>query len=178
MNVERLHNLLHIINNDFSNLDISSVGNNFVNTFTQNIQHPTPENSQNFNHAQQKLKNALLQCDSNNFMPSQQKILQKIDGNQYIGVGLLEKFEKIMNENTLTPGDAVKEVEKHFSKTAIFIAAVEGTLDNFETLKIDSDYTKENEYEIGFLFPCKFFNNDLEGFQKEVNLINRLLVKS
>lgn len=173
MKTERLHNLLQIINNDFSNLSIISLAQNFVNTFTKNIQQPTPEQSQTFNTAKEELKNALSECDSNNFVPSQHKMLQKINGDKCLGVGLLTEFEIIMNNNILTPGDAVKKVSEHFTKVNEFSAAIQSALKSFETLEIGFEYTKENEYEVGFLLPCKLFNNDLEGLQKEVNLINR-----
>lgn len=173
MNTERLHNLLHIIKNDFDKLDIISLSQNFVNTFTQNIQQPAPPHSQNFTTAKANLQNALSECYSNNFVPSQYKMLQKIGGDKCIGIGLLEEFEKIMNENILTPGDAVQKVGEHLKRLNKFFAAVQNALTSFETLGIEFEYTKDSEYEIGFLLPCKLFNNDLEGLQKEVNLINR-----
>lgn len=105
MQAERLHNLLHIIKNDFDSNSIISLAQNFVNTFSQNIQQPAPPHSQNFNAAKEKLKNALSECYSNNFVPSQYKMLQKIGGDKCLGVGLLTEFEKIMNENQEFPAN-------------------------------------------------------------------------
>jgi hypothetical protein len=173
MKAERLHNLLHIIKTDFDSHGIISLAQNFVNTFTQNIQQPAPQHSQNFNTAKETLKKALTECSSNNFVPSQYKMLQKIGGDKCIGLGLLAEFEEIMNENILTPGDAVQKVSEHFTKVNEFFTAVQNALTSFETLGISFDYTEENEYEVGFLMPSKLFNNDLEGLQKEIKLINR-----
>ncbi|MEW6002535.1 MAG: hypothetical protein AB1638_07825 [Nitrospirota bacterium] len=171
MNTERLYNLLQIIKHDFESLKIISVTKSFVSTFSQNIQQPSPQFSKDFNSAKINLKTVLSQCDSNNFVPSQYKMLLKIGGDKCTGLGLLSEFERIMNENILTPGNAVTQVQEHFNIVTKFFTAVQTTISSFETLGIK--YTKESEYEVGFLLPCKVLNNDLEGLQKELNLINR-----
>lgn len=173
MNTERLYNLLLIIKHDFESLKIISVAKSFVNTFSQNIQQPSPQFSKDFNSAKINLKIVLSQCDSNNFVPSQYKMLLKIGGDKCIGLGLLSEFERIMNENFLTPGNAVTQVQEHFNIVTKFFTAVQTTISSFETLGIKLLHTQESEYEVGFLLPCKVLNNDLEGLQKEVNLINR-----
>jgi hypothetical protein len=175
MNAEKLHTVIYDVAEEFKTLNIVGLVTNYVNTFAQNIQQPNPQNSQSFETHRTALQQTLEKATSNHFVPSQQKILNGIGGDACTGIGLFHKLESILEENVLTPGSAIQKLQEHLNKTTEFNTAVQNALNSFKTLGIEFDYPEENEFEVGFLFPCKIFNNDLDGLKKEVNLLNRHL---
>ena len=175
MNIERLNNLLYEIKTEVKVHSIPSLLQSFQTTFTQNINQPNQPNADAFIQAHDVLKEALNQCRSNRFSPSQRTLLESIGGAPFVGTGLMSTLEQIIQDNSATPGQAVTEVQKHVKKASEFFSTVENANANLEGLGIEYDFTQKDQYELGVLLPTDLFKNNLEGLAKEISLLNRHL---
>jgi hypothetical protein len=173
MNIERFNSIMYDIVLEEGELKITSLLQTFQNAFAQNITQPNPSTADSFLKARQALWEALAACRSNQFPPSQKAFVDFIGATKFVGNGLKEELERILEQNASLPGQAVAEVQKHVQQTLEFIARATAANKTLVKLNIGHDFTGPDEYEVGVLLPTSLFNNDLEGLQKELHKLNQ-----
>jgi superfamily I DNA/RNA helicase len=172
MNIERFNSIMYDIVLEEGEKKLTALLQSFQAAFNQNINQPNPSTVDTFLKARQALWEALAACRCNQFPPSQKAFLDSIEATKFVGNGLREELESILEKNASLPGQAVAEVQKHVQQTLKFIALVTTANKALVELNIENDFTGPNEYEVGVLLPSKLFNNDLEGLQKELARLN------
>jgi hypothetical protein len=175
MNIERFNTILFDIVKDNERLDLTTLLQSFQKTFAQNISQPNPNSADMFVRSRKELWDALGQCASNAFPPSQKAFVDSIEVTHYIGNGLRTALEQIMTDNAATPGQAVPAIQAHIQKTIEFWTQAKTINTALEEMVIGYDYTNKGEYEVGVVFPVELFDNKLEGLQKELCKLNRYL---
>lgn len=173
MNIERFNSIMYDILLEEGEPKITSLLQSFQAAFTQNINQPNPTTVDTFLKSRQALWEALAACRSNQFPPSQKAFVDSIGATKFIGNGLKEELERILEQNASLPGQAVAEVQKHIQQTLKFITLVTTANKALVELNIVYDFTGPDEYEVGVLLPTKLFNNELEGLQKELGRLNQ-----
>lgn len=173
MNLERFNSIMWDVVSDSENLNLTSLLQVFHKAFALNITQPNQPNADAFKKAHQALRDALKTSSCNSLSPSQKAFLDSISATDFIGDGLVIRLENIIETNLSVPGQAITEVQKHVENTINFFGQAKTIKETLEGMRIFCDFTRENEYEVGILFPSDLFNNNLEGLQKEIVKLNR-----
>ncbi|MEN6560158.1 MAG: hypothetical protein ABFD52_05220 [Acidobacteriota bacterium] len=173
MNLERFNSIMWDVVGDNEKLNLIPLLQAFHRTFSQNITQPNQPNADAFKKADQALKDVLKTSSCNSFSPSQKAFLDSIKATDFVGDNLVLKLEHIIETNISMPGQAITEVQKHVENTIKFYNQAKIIKDTLEDMEIYCDFTRENEYEVGILFPSGLFNNNLDGLQKEIVKLNR-----
>ena len=146
-----------------------------VSALSTSISSATEANATAFSEALAELYAALDAFTANDATPSQLVILQEIGAVDKVGSGLREKIQNTLDNNRVTPANALAELQKILEVISHFSEVVSEIVDGFEALKIPYDRLDPGESEIGVLVPWAVVHSNLEGLQKELNQFDKSL---
>ncbi len=172
MDTGRLNNLLFDVNEEVKTLGLNSLLQKFHQTLSQSVTQPTQQTSTAFIQARDALWSATLSATSNTFAPSMKRMIAEMKAGRFLGLGIQAELESILAQNSATPGQAVEQVAE-FNKRALEFYILAATAHkSLKELGIGCEFTSEDEYEVGALFPTDIFKNNLEGLEKELHQLD------
>jgi hypothetical protein len=129
---------------------------------------------------QSQLANALIAFENaagqlGEITPSQYAVIEGMGGGEFFDPSMVEKVEKPIQLNAMTPSVARDFVQEFAAKRATFLSTVRSLKQNLENLKITASALKPGSADLAFLIPRDIFDNELVRFAKELNFISRLL---
>lgn len=174
MNVGKLYACLNIIREEYDNFEIIEKLKTLQSSLQQSVSQPNEETAKNFRDNYSNLFNALSESWSNFESPTRIKTFDDIEASSKIGQGLMNRIEKIISNNNITPASALKSLSELVNEIEEFSDAIEGVVEDFEFLNFKYEDIKSGEYEIGVSFPMKIIKSNLEGVSKETNELDRV----
>lgn len=176
MNVDRLYDVAQIVLNDYDSLTLPKLFGQFASTLTNSVNQPNPQNAEAFQTAKTNLEDALDKCGTNHMVPSEQQILNRMNGADLVGAGLRTRTDDILASNAMTPGNALQEINALNTQTAEFRKTVHSLIQAIDKLDLlTEEEIPADAAEIGVLLPSIIFNDDLEGLKNELAELDRHL---
>lgn len=175
MKAERLHNLVHDLNDEAKTRGLVTTLTSYHRTLAQSVSQPSTETSKAFGDAKAALAAAVEDSSADRLTPSYRRLLESIGGAHYFGVALEAGLERIIASHTATPGQAVTEVHQLVAAAHEYYATIETLKGALDKLGVDIDFTGEDQYEIGVVLPTALFKGNLEELNAELKLVDRYL---
>lgn len=176
MNVGKLYYVVYTVVEELEVNNLVTLISNLQSHLQQSISQPNEQTSNQFKQTLQQIKEKCSICPSNNFTISERRILKRLNGEDKTGLGLYEKIKVTIDGNTLTPGNAVTELQKLNNETSQFFNNISSINTAFEKLEVEYEELEEDQYEIGYLLPQEIFEGTLEGFSKEIEKLDEFFV--
>jgi hypothetical protein len=140
--------------------------NDTLNTLINNINSNQPnEISINLS----KLKEYFDESISNEYNPSNLKIINSIGASDYFGSKGIQKLEEILNKNSYNVQKTVDDLQKYLQERTEFLTLIDTTSENLQKLKIQAHFHNDNTFEIGLLMPIELTENKISNLTKELN---------
>ncbi len=175
MNAGRLHAVLELVKQDYEKNETAGKLQAAIDALSTSITTPNESNAVTFRDALANLYAALDQSPLNSATPSQVEILKEIGAFDKVGSGLRSQIENTLNDNTVTPANALAELQRTGQVVVNFGKIVEQIVNGFDELKIPYEDLEPGESEVGVLIPWPVIHRDLEGLQKSLREYDRAL---
>ena len=175
MNVEKLHSLLSVIKQDFDNQKIISKFSDFTWKMSQYVEDSSEANSTEFKSALDELNKSLEEFSCNNLVPSQNDILKHLNGQDLVGHGLRQAIENILSTNAAVQVDVSQQLTDLLAAVNQFYERIADIIRGLSHFKLEPENFKENEFELGFIFPGEQFNLTLAKLKNEIIFVNKFL---
>jgi hypothetical protein len=116
-----------------------------------------------------KLKEDFADSISNEYNPSNLKIMQSIGASDYFGSTGFLKLEEILNKNAYNVQKTVADLQKFVQKRTEFVTLIKTTSDSLKKLNIQPHFHSDNTFEVGLLMPKELTDNKIINVTKELN---------
>jgi hypothetical protein len=93
----------------------------------------------------------------------------------YFTVDMIDQIGMWVNQNTLTPTLAHKELGDYVARRQEYLATLNQMKANLDRLNVKPSALEPGSAEIGFLIPRAIFEDDLEGLARELGVIRRIV---
>ena len=103
--------------------------------------------------------------------------MEEIGATPYFSPALAARLRESMKSNAMTPTVVHQEFKELITERDNFVERLRQLKDSLETLGFGEYELEEGESEIGFQIPRSLFNNELEGFSKELHEL-RLIIRA
>ena len=175
MNAGKLHAVLEMVRQDYEKNDTVAKLQAAVDALSKSITAVNEDNALTFRNAVANLYAALDLSSVNLAAPSESETLKEIGALDKVGDGLKAEIENSLNSNTVTPANALAELQRIVEVVSTFNEVVVQILTGFDALKIPYDTLQPGESEIGVLIPWPVVHSNLEGLQKNLQGYDRAL---
>lgn len=116
-----------------------------------------------------KLKEYFAESISNNYNPSNLKIIQYIGACDYFGMTGFLKLEELLNKNSFNVQKTVVDLQKFVLKRTEYVSLIKTTSDCLEKLNIQPHFHSDNTFEVGLLMPKELTSNKIINVTNELN---------
>lgn len=120
------------------------------------------------------LQSALADFTSS-LTPAQKTNLAEIKAYQFFSNSIVDEIQHSIAQNPMTPSVANELVKKLLADRQNYLTVLDALQKNFSIVGIELSPLKPGEAEAGVLLPRDLFNNELEGLQKELRVLNQIL---
>lgn len=103
--------------------------------------------------------------------------MRSIGADEYFQQSLVDKIRESMAENPMSPAVAQGVASTLRDSRANAINSLRNAKAAFEDMGLDGENLEEGDSEIGFEIPRALFNNELEGFSRELHEL-RLIIRA
>jgi hypothetical protein len=110
-----------------------------------------------------------------NISESEMDRIASLGGLPYFTDSMIEDIEDVFVNNAMTPAVAAQFVSNFAAQRGAFIEKVKANYINFQHLGFSDDSPQENEAEVAFTLPRKFFENKLDNLTKRLTVIDRMI---
>lgn len=175
MIAERLHSVVRVLLQEYKILDLIQRFGALQALLNTSVASPTAANAQSYKAALEEFESYLITSPTNSFVPSQQRILNAIGGTDKIGAGLLHRINSLLDENQITPADALAKMQALYEEVVQFHTTLVGLSRSFVDLNVGTEDPSGETYELGILIPKELVENDLDGLNKELKRLDQHL---
>jgi len=126
-----------------------------------------------FQEAYSAIRENLLNCKTESFVPSLFEILTFIGGSSKSGRALSDRVVNAIEVNAITPAGALSTIQQIRQEVQEFHQAITEIVRLFTLLGIASDRPESGIYEIGVVIPPALVGNDLDGLRNELHELNK-----
>ncbi len=110
-----------------------------------------------------------------NLTPRQKKMIDELTDDIFFDPTTVDTIVNNLSENAISPSVSIPFVQSVSSSRSVFLSNLEAARTSLKSFGFDATSIEPNETEIGFLVPREIFNNSLDGFIKEANVIKFIL---
>jgi hypothetical protein len=110
----------------------------------------------------------------NDYVPSNIKILKKIDALKFFGNTGFNTIEAILNENLYNISLTVDGLNKYISERKEFLELIKLTSDSLKKLNVEAHYSNIS-FEVGILMPKEVTYNKITTITKELNKWDKVI---
>lgn len=111
------------------------------------------------------------------YSPPIMKRMESIGALPYFTSAMVARLRQSMDDNPMTPAVVQQEAQQLLKERAEFVTNLRNLETVLEALGFEEDELKEGEAEIGFQIPRYIFDNELDGFSKELHEL-RLIIRA
>lgn len=175
MNLGKFNGAVLALKEEFEDMEVLQHLNTLKKSLSQSVTQPNAETAEAFKESLGELEKTLSGCPSNEATPSRRRIFKELEAENKIGLGILFSVQAIIQENSITPADALAKITEFIKEVNSFHQTIASLAADLNVLQVDYDELKEGEYEIGILIPEDILRKSLSNIQKELKCINGLL---
>jgi cytochrome c556 len=175
MNLARFHGAVWSLKLELEELEIPQLLNQLHQALNQSIAQPNPQTASAFKTRLSGLSERLERCPSNEATPSRRKVFDQLGAADKTGLGLLDRITNIIYENTITPADALRQIDLLSKEVKAFQDTVIALGSGLDELNVEYDDLDENEVEVGITIPEVVLRGHLANCQKELGCIDELM---
>lgn len=128
-----------------------------------------------FDLAHSALAEALEASPSNGLVPSRLKILEEIGGNEWTGLRLLGRVDRVLTKHGLQTETALAELELLKEGFDTFHESLNVLVTSMGRLGIGRDKLPADKAEFGAILPLEIGDASLDDVQREIQLLDRHL---
>jgi hypothetical protein len=161
MDASKLLNILIDLTND-SEKTITDTLNALVNNISANQPEDISINLSN-------LEEDFTYSITNEYNPSNLKIMQNIGASDYYGLTGFQKLEETLNKNAYNVQKTVADLQFFLQKRTEYINLIKTTSDSLKKLNIQPHFHDDNTFEVGLLMPKELTDNKIIKVTKELN---------
>ncbi|MCH6551587.1 MAG: hypothetical protein IH804_06190 [Planctomycetes bacterium] len=133
------------------------------------ISEPSVASDAHFRDALTALLDALQSSQTNDFVESDWRVLDDIQGARFTGEGLADRARQIANQQPFLPGCAKEQFGNLADELADYLGALAGAEEGLDKLKIDRAPVADGDYEVGILLPDTVSRDDLQRLATELD---------
>ncbi len=160
MESSKLHNLIYDIIKEETEIKLNEKINDLIVQIQQN-------QAQQIELTIREIKESLLFSFFNSYSVSNLKVLQEINGTDFIGENALRRIKTILELNSYNTSKIISELQEYVKSRSEFIETLTQIKVGFEKLEIPLHFTDE-DYELGLLLPSNTEFNSIKGLNKEL----------
>lgn len=160
MESSKLHNLIYDIIKEETEIKLNEKINDLIVQIQQN-------QAQQLELTIREIKESLLFSFFNSYSVSNLKVLQEINGTDFIGENALRRIKTILELNSYNTSKIISELQEYVKSRSEFIETLTQIKVGFEKLEIPLHFTDE-DYELGLLLPSNTEFNSIKGLNKEL----------
>lgn len=175
MNLGKFNGAVWALKEEFEDMEVLEHLRALKTSLSQSVTQPNAETAEAFKESLEELKKTLSACPSNEATPSRRRIFKELKAENKIGLGIFFSVQAIIQENTITPADALVKINDFVKEVTSFHQTIKSLADDFNVLQVEYDELKEGEYEIGILIPEDILSQSISNVQEELKCINGLL---
>lgn len=176
MNAEKLNKVASELKREFDKVNLV----NLVKIMRDNLQNMVnqpnqPAHQQNFVKVQKQLFDYLNNAPSNRYGPIWKQLINEIGGSDLIGNSLRNRIEQIMSSNSITPANALVEINTIANNIEPFYNALNQLVAGLNGLKIGKEELEPGTCEVSYLIPRNFTEENLTNLKKELSHLTFIL---
>lgn len=182
MDAAKLHDVATDIDNEIRNFEIEDRFSGMIGSLQRLIEPNEVESGKQLkdleNQLRERLKNlvdALHSCPSNEFRPSQVKILKTIGGEDWTGKQLAERIRGVLQNEPVRSQSAHSQLSQMLDEFQEFKHQVRKLREAMDDLDIPIVSLGGNETELGFLIPMQPGEVRLSAIQEEFKVLDHHL---
>ncbi len=175
MNLGKFNGAVWALKVEFEEMEVLQHLNTLKTSLSQSVSQSNVQTAEAFKESLKELKEMLSDCPSNEATPSRRRIFKELNAEDKIGLGILHRVQAIIQENTLTPADALTKIKDFVEKVDFFYKTILAIADGLDELSVEYDKLDEGKYEIGVLIPEDILSQSLSNIEQELKCINSLL---
>jgi hypothetical protein len=160
MESSKLHNLIYDIIKEETEIKLNEKINDLIVQIQQN-------QAQQIELTIREIKESLLFSFFNSYSVSNLKVLQEINGTDFIGENAFHRIKTILELNSYNTSKIISELQEYVKSRSEFIETLTQIKVGFEKLEIPLHFTDE-DYELGLLLPSNTEFNSIKGLNKEL----------
>jgi len=175
MNAGRLHAVLEMVRQDYEKNEIIARLQTSVDALNTSIASATESNGVAFRESLQDLYAAIDESPVAAAPPSQLDILREIGGFDKVGAGLKAEIESTLDSNSVTPANALAELQRILEVVSSFAVVIGQVVSGFDELNIPYETLEPGESEVGVLIPWRVVHSSIGGLHKGLQQYDRAL---
>lgn len=160
MESSKLHKLIYDIIKEETEIKLNEKINDLIIQIQQN-------QAQQIELTIREIKESLLFSFINSYSVSNLKVLQEINGTDFIGENAFHRIKTILELNSYNTSKIISELHEYVKSRSEFIETLTQIKVGFEKLEIPLHFTYE-DYELGLLLPSNTEFNSIKGLNKEL----------
>lgn len=160
MESSKLHKLIYDIIKEETEIKLNEKINDLIVQIQQN-------QAQQIELTIREIKESLLFSFINSYSVSNLKVLQEINGTDFIGENAFHRIKTILELNSYNTSKIISELHEYVKSRSEFIETLTQIKVGFEKLEIPLHFTYE-DYELGLLLPSNTEFNSIKGLNKEL----------
>ncbi len=169
MDVHRLRVVIGRVIAEHRRLGIGKKLGQILDTLNACISEPSVASDAHFRDALTALLDALQSSQTNDFVESDWRVLDDIQGARFTGEGLADRVRQIANQQPFLPGCAKEQFGNLADELADYLGALAGAEEGLDKLKIDRAPVADGDYEVGILLPDTVSRDDLQRLATELD---------
>ena len=169
MDVHRLRVVIGRVIAEHRRLGIGKKLGQILDTLDACISEPSVASDAHFRDALTTLLDALQSSQTNDFVESDWRVLDDIQGARFTGEGLADRVRQIANQQPFLPGCAKEQFGNLADELADYLGALAGAEEGLDKLKIDRAPVADGDYEVGILLPDTVSRDDLQRLATELD---------
>ena len=173
MEAERLQLVLTTVREELVNGKIQSLVSEVASSLSTAATQASTAATDKFETDLASLYAILEACPSNDLVPSLARIMRETGAEQITGHGLAQRMREQLAMNQITPAKAVEALNALAAEITSFLTAAKSVTDGLSNLNVSADMLEATEHELGVAIPGAFIGPDLDGFAKELRLLDR-----
>jgi hypothetical protein len=177
MNTEQLLSLVAELTGDEKNFELQEKLGALVNAFNNLASNPqAPSHQTDVAEGLKKLGQALTRLERT-YPPATLARMEQIGARPYFTSAMIRRLRQSMDDNPMMPAVVQTDAQQLLDERAAFIAHLNQLEAAMEALGFEETELEEGEAEVGFQIPRTIFENELEGFSRELHEL-RLIIRA
>ncbi len=169
MDVHRLREVIGRVIAEHRRLGIGKKLGQILGALDACIKEPSVASDAQFRDTLTAFLDALQSSQTNDFVESDWRILDDIQGVRFTGEGLAERARQIADQRPFLPGCAQEQFGNLADELGDYLSALAGAEDGLAKLKIDRARVADGDYEVGILLPDSVSRDDLKRLAAELD---------
>ncbi len=112
---------------------------------------------------------------SNELSPQELERLSDIRADKFFSADLVDELRTDIAANAMSPAVVRDKVTEIIQQRESYLNSINVIIENFKPLGVDEIELEEGEAEIGFQIPRNIFENNLDGFMKELSVLRYIV---